>query len=56
MAELKERTLHIPMVGEHPTMRRLRELAVAVERYGERVAGAADSSCRAARDRAVRSG
>jgi DNA-binding NtrC family response regulator len=32
MAELKERTLHIPMVGEHPTMRRLRELAVAVGR------------------------
>jgi transcriptional regulator with PAS, ATPase and Fis domain len=32
MAELKQKLLHAPMVGEHPTMRRLRELAVAVGR------------------------
>src|ERR1700689_5356977 len=32
MAELKEKASHTPMVGEHPTMRRLRELAVAVGR------------------------
>jgi DNA-binding NtrC family response regulator len=32
MAELKGRALHTPMVGEHPTMRRLRELVVAVGR------------------------
>jgi transcriptional regulator with PAS, ATPase and Fis domain len=30
--ELKEKAVHTPMVGEHPTMRRLRELAVAVGR------------------------
>jgi len=32
MAEVKEKALHTPMVGEHPTMRRLRELVVAVGR------------------------
>ncbi len=32
MAELREKILHTPMVGEHSTMRRLRELAVAVGR------------------------
>jgi DNA-binding NtrC family response regulator len=32
MEELKEKALHAPMVGEHPTMQRLRELAVAVGR------------------------
>jgi transcriptional regulator with PAS, ATPase and Fis domain len=32
MAEAKENALNIPMVGEHPTMRRLREVAVAVGR------------------------
>jgi DNA-binding NtrC family response regulator len=32
MEEIKERGLHVPMVGEHPTMRLLRELAAAVGR------------------------
>jgi DNA-binding NtrC family response regulator len=32
MAEMREKGLHAPMVGEHAAMRRLRELAVAVGR------------------------
>jgi two-component system response regulator HydG len=32
MAELREKASHTPMVGEHPTMRRLRELVAAVGR------------------------
>jgi transcriptional regulator with PAS, ATPase and Fis domain len=32
MVELRENAMHTPMVGEHPTMRRLRELAIAVGR------------------------
>jgi two-component system response regulator HydG len=32
MAEIPEKAPHTPMVGEHPTMRRLRELALAVGR------------------------
>jgi two-component system response regulator HydG len=32
MVELMQKTHHAPMVGEHPTMRRLRELALAVGR------------------------